>query len=275
MDESGLLRAGMTESEFLVEAIERRDKQKASEILCKGLEKFESVPRRMWKTAGEYFDCLVERFDLAQESYIESIGRDVANERYGEALETIGLKNGEFVKLHDLCMDIIVAIQSYIARTHGEEFLLDTLTSIGVKRKAWYEKMIKLEPENRVLETARALKMHMGHLKIEEDDKKYTFIMNPCGSGGRRWREEKVRARKGHYRTCKIHSLNLGRKGLPAYCSHCILWNTLLPLEWFGFPLWVYDLPRKAEDVCRLYLFKNLRDVPDDYFTGLRKKAKG
>jgi len=63
--------------------------------------------------------------------------------------------------------------------------------------------------------------------------------------------------------------MNLKEKGLSAYCAHCVVWNSLLPIEWFGYPLYVYDLPRKPEDPCKIFIFKDHSKVSNEYFIKL------
>ena len=75
-----------------------------------------------------------------------------------------------------------------------------------------------------------------GRLQIEEDDEKFTFRMNPCGSGQRLWRMGRTRAPDAYGVTEEAHDWAYDRKGFPIYCTHCTFMNEMLPIQWIGLP---------------------------------------
>ncbi len=102
---------------------------------------------------------------------------------------------------------------------------------------------------------------HQGAFRIEEEDDRFTFILDPCGSGGRMFREEMTKDRF-HYGTDlapiarEPHVLTFGRRDFPLYCTHCASGN----LEQFqGKPLiFVVDghAQMRRGMPCRQYLWK-------------------
>jgi hypothetical protein len=60
-----------------------------------------------------------------------------------------------------------------------------------------------------------------GAFTITEDDEKFTFAMNPCGSGQRLWRNGAYEGPNGFGVTDEAHDWSYGRAGFPLYCTHC------------------------------------------------------
>ena len=92
---------------------------------------------------------------------------------------------------------------------------------------------------------------------ITEDDEKFTFAMNPCGSGQRLVRngayeglpDGGVRARP---------TTGPSAQGLPLYCTHCAFMNESLPIQWSGYPLYPSEPPEDySRDPCSWYWYKD------------------
>ena len=81
-----------------------------------------------------------------------------------------------------------------------------------------------------------------GAFEIEEDEEKFTFRMNPCGSGQRLWRNGAYRGPHAMGVTEEAHDWSYGRKGFPLYCTHCSFMNEIQPIEWIGLP----DVPVRS-----------------------------
>ena len=82
-----------------------------------------------------------------------------------------------------------------------------------------------------------------GAFTITEDDEKFTFAMNPCGSGQRLWRNGRYEGPDGFGVTDEAHDWSYGREGFPLYCTHCTFMNELLPIRWIGQPVYPSDPP--------------------------------
>ncbi len=258
----------------LEEALKNREDKELLTKMAQGLAReFVPIHKNLWSTAEDLFHFIDKLFRRSQANAAKAIEDYLEQEKYEKALEILSKKTQEHMFLHDLYLEILTVLESTIAEVFGEDSLYDALRYAGEKKKNWFEETTKLPVDDLVRHTAWILKMHNGNLKIEEDDEKFTFIMNPCGSGGRLWRgETQGVCLKRHYMTIKPHIMNLGQEGLPAYCTHCPVWNSLLPFEWFGNPLWVYDLPTKPEDPCKAYIYKNSEDIPKEYLNLLKEK---
>ena len=76
-----------------------------------------------------------------------------------------------------------------------------------------------------------------GAFTITEDDEKFTFAMNPCGSGQRLWRNGAVRgAERLSASPTRRTTGATGATGFPLYCTHCSFMNEILPIRWIGLP---------------------------------------
>lgn len=117
------------------------------------------------------------------------------------------------------------------------------------------------DDESRVIALAQNWHYHQGAFRIEEEDDRFVFILDPCGSGGRMFREEMAKD-SFHYNTelapieKEAHDITFNRKDFPLYCTHCASGN----IDQFkGKPLiFVVDghAQMRRGMPCRQYLWK-------------------
>jgi len=63
--------------------------------------------------------------------------------------------------------------------------------------------------------------------------------------------------------TDEAHPWSFNREGMPLYCTHRTLMNELLPIKWYGAPLYPLDPPSDYHhDPCRWYWYKDPADIP-------------
>jgi hypothetical protein len=111
---------------------------------------------------------------------------------------------------------------------------------------------------------------HFGRWTIEEDDEKFTFTHDPCGSGGRL---VDMGAYEGPYAYAKIKNaspMTWGEADVPLYCLHCAIANEILPLtvSGEGSQIWVHDTPcpKKPGDKCVHFIYKDPKMIPDRFY---------
>ncbi len=184
----------------------------------------------------------------------------------------------ERILLHDFFADATTALFTWTAENLGEERLYDMFVFCFEQsaRRQVYEVMeadIKRGIEASLLarscwvsHSCGGAGEHGGSFRIAEDDEKFTFIMDPCGSGGRLWRKGRYEPPTSFGVTSKPYAWSFGREGVPYYCVHCAFMNELLPYRRLGFMTWPVDPPRGAGDACSWHLYKDRRAVPRDYF---------
>ena len=106
-----------------------------------------------------------------------------------------------------------------------------------------------------------------GAFTIEEDDEKFTFRMNPCGSGQRLWRNGAYEGENAYPVTIRAHDWSYERAGFPIYCTHCSFMSESLPIKWYGLPRYPSVAPVDFDhDPCVWYWYKDPADIPSHYW---------
>ena len=209
-----------------------------------------------------------ERREMAT-PIVRRITKAIRNGSIDEALELCDELAVERIVLHDLLADITTALVTWIGRKLGETALKDAYTTIfeqSAKRSIYDVLSNRL---NRRIEAALlARSCWIAHscsgagqqpasFRLEEDGEKFTFVLDPCGSGGRLWRMGRYGPDGDFGLTSKAYCWSFNRKNFPYYCVHCAFLNEILPSRQLGYPLWPVDPPAGPEDECRWHLYKN------------------
>lgn len=192
-------------------------------------------------------------------------------------------------QVHDYCVDEIYALLDAVVRLRGEDALPgvwdhlmrdwydDHAARLDVRRQPWPESA-------RQLMTAIVHGFH-GHLSgtdreggmtfVEEDDR-YGFRFDPCGSGGRVIRDDTTGGKPRPAEpfslavTTRPHDWSFGRAGVQAYCVHCCLLNMVMPIDRLGYPTRVIDPPTWPEArtgaPCTWWVYKDPALVPDEVY---------
>src|ERR1700742_4850327 len=178
--------------------------------------------------------------------------------------------------LHDLMVELVAGLITFIQERDGEEAIEDAWRT--TMERSWRNRARKsLEADRRrmvelLAATWRAHSTsgrgpHPASFTIEEDDVKLTFRMNPCGSGQRLWRMGRYEGDGAYGKTRAAHEWSYGRENFPLYCTHCTFMNELLPIEWYGLPLYPSDPPADFDrDPCVWYWYKDPADVPERHW---------
>ena len=161
----------------------------------------------------------------------------------------------EWRYLHDVMAESMTGLVSFIQERFGEDSVAEAWTR--ALSKGWRRDTGKiLERDRREIVDALAAtwRAHSGSgtgpnpgaFTVEEDDEKFTFSMNPCGSGQRLWRNGAYRGENAFGVTIRGHDWSYGRAGYPLYCTHCTFMNESLPINWYGLPLYPSGLRRTS-----------------------------
>ena len=111
---------------------------------------------------------------------------------------------------------------------------------------------------------------HDAVLNVREDEEKYVLTLEHCKTGGAMIdaHGDKLASNR------EPHQWSLGRKGMFAYCVSCPLRWEVDWLREHGYPLIIFDPPEKPGDPCIQTLYKDPRDVPDEYFARMGAERK-
>lgn len=133
----------------------------------------------------------------------------------------------EWRPYHDLMVEYAACTQSLVYREKGAEyldgFLKETYDSAF---KMFYPIYDMLDDISLLRLFVRVWHYHQATFQVEEQENRFAFILDPCGSGGRMYRAEmhKGRFRYGEGIPCLMKEpadINFNRKDFPIYCTHC------------------------------------------------------
>ncbi len=184
-------------------------------------------------------------------------------------------------QIHDLLVNTVAGLFSYIYDKLGEDFAVDAIRTV-MGRNCVSPELIALRKQG--LKEWVKWCVDMGrqhsndpHLLVKEDDEKITFTFK-CGSGGKLIENGAYEGPQGHRRLQKAGPQTWGETDVPIYCSHCSWVSEILPIEigGQGSQLWVHasPFPRNPGDPCIHHIYKNPEDIPEKYYKrlGMTKK---
>ena len=181
----------------------------------------------------------------------------------------------EFLVPHDLYRDWLTDILSEIGRQFGDEKLHEImLKTVGNYMKPLGD-LFKKGFRECVEATAAIWRGHFSEFELKEDDEKVTFILNPCGSGGRQIRDGRYGPPLNLLRVEKPQVMTGQSKNCPVYCAHCIsMTEAMLDQEMdFVYVVEVEDGKKNPEHLFHIY--KDPSKVPERIYKNLRRKKQG
>ena len=179
--------------------------------------------------------------------------------------------------IHDLYLHWITALLSHIYDTSGEDAAVKavqlTVRDFSLPLLKAKTAMIKEKGMRAWIETIvdiwRQHSMYPG-MTLEEDDEKFIFTLNPCGSGGRLINMGAYEGPFGYRKLKKAGPHTWGEEDLPIYCAHCPMVHEIFPLAegGEGSQFWVHasPFPKKPGDPCIHHVYKDPKKIPDRYY---------
>ncbi len=183
-----------------------------------------------------------------------------------QAIELVEHMAKESAYTEGLLVKMLDIVLSYLAEEAGEEAVARALR----RRTEFTLPGLLAEIKTPEDSLVRVTTFHRGHgstMSIKEDNEKYIFTLDPCGTMGRLWRSGPVGTTK------KAYPWSWNRTGVPYYCAHCCLQSEIMPVEARGYPIGIHESPRSPQDPCIRYFYKKPELIPEKYFTriGMRK----
>ncbi len=180
----------------------------------------------------------------------------------------------EFKHLHDGYFFWVTGLQSYIYRKLGIDAVEEAERQAhGIEAKVVFLPPEKTDFRSRVEHMAGGLRGHLQPITIKEDDEKVTITMEPCGSGERLI---KMRGYElGLARVKEPHRITWGQKNFPMYCVHCPVME-MMDIENTGdFATAHFISDPIGKEHCQFVLYKNNKDIPEDFYKRIGKKKPG
>lgn len=108
-----------------------------------------------------------------------------------------------------------------------DEMLAETYEPAFV---AGFPRYATLDDEGLAREIARTWNYHCADFRLEEEDDRFVFVLDPCGSGGRlfrgaMWRDMYQYGRPLSPLIAEPHPIDFMRHDAPSYCTHCAASN--------------------------------------------------
>jgi len=163
--------------------------------------------------------------------------------------------------LHDFLNLWVTLLESIMHRRCGVEYVNDLVggTYIPMWQES-YKLYGGLDDRTILRMLAHTWYYHQATFQVEEEEDRFKFTLDPCGSGGRLFRgemgEDTPRYGNGLSLVDSPHLCTFFRKGFPVYCTHCALSN----LDQFqGKPrIFVVDghVMKDPQSPCIQYLYK-------------------
>ena len=170
-------------------------------------------------------------------------------------------------QVHDYERDWISALLSWAYRQHGLEGLERALRHCSeLLWMPWMLEDITHPPEQRVRDWARLLKGNFTTMQIEEDEEKFTFIQDPCGSCARQHRDGRYEGPAALATIKEKHPLSFMHGDVTAYRTHIAVMHFIMPIERIGAPWPAIECPFTKDEPCRLVLYKNPRRAAPEHY---------
>jgi len=176
----------------------------------------------------------------------------------------------ESLQMHDMYVDWVAGLMDHIYKNYGENALYEALREWRMRQPHVDVRDVNFKA--RVKGLVHALKGHLMPMKVEEDDEKVSITMQPCGSGQRLVEKGSYRPPCNFTMIQKPHLMTWGMTDFPVYCAHEPVIERV-SIEQLGYLTQVAVPAEKVGDkACTFCVYKNVDDIPEKFYTRVRKQ---
>lgn len=178
--------------------------------------------------------------------------------------------HGHALKIHDGMMSRVNAMLSIFYREYGDQALQALLQE--VMNPSAMDPDGSLPFKEKVEKLIFFTRLHLLPFTVSEDDEKMTFMPDPCPSGARLIQQGHYDPPRNGARVAEASALTYQQKDFPIYCCHEPAME-MSSLKATGVPVFIVD-PSEQLGVtpCKVYVYKNVSDIPAQYFERLGLK---
>jgi hypothetical protein len=216
--------------------------------------------------------------------------------RAAEALALLDDVKESWRRIHDRDVDHVYGLMNEIVARFGEKTLEEMWeeTVGGLFRMRYAKFDIDVLPWSESVGTNlylafEAMRGHLvgpgrdGTMEFEEDEDRYTFRFDPCGSGGHLVRGDdevegtppRMEPPYGWAVLQEEHDFGWNTKGVCLYCTNCCVVMQQKPMEAFGYPVRVVEpptYPATAHVKCTWHVYKDPAKVPARYYESVGRQ---
>ena len=193
-------------------------------------------------------------------------------EQVEEAKELLRSMQEESKECHDVMVDYVWTLLTFIGKTYGEKEVQKALHFRHQVQQTVSERMLTMTTEDAVRFKAMIHRGHHSNFFITEEPDRFVMKMDPCNTGGRMLRDGLDKPPVGLLRTEKAYPWTWGKKNISYYCAHCAMHSIQSMEKGAPHPTWVYEPPDDPNEPCFQYCYKRTEDVPKEYFEQIGKK---
>jgi hypothetical protein len=214
------------------------------------------------------------------------------------ASELVERFRSAWVTVHDRFCDMVCALFSLAAGELGESVvgamwddaigdMYPTRDEYGTDRRPWAESVELL-----LADAALSLRGHLsgpgrtGEVSLHEEEDRWVFRFEPCGSGGRTLRDDanadgaaRVGPPFGFRVTTQEHDWAWRTKGVCLYCAHCCQLQERASITRLGYPVRVVEPPvwgtAEPREYCTWSVYKDPQLVPDEAYRRVGETKPG
>ena len=199
----------------------------------------------------------------------ELIARALKRKDWETAADLAREARTENVWAHDGFRNAVARTLDVIYRTFGqgatEELGYAAMEDNFLAMQRMYDGM---DIREQVQTAAAGWHWHMTRFRLTEDAEKVTFLLEPCGSGGRLINEGAYYGTGARPLTLMAQgsSATFGEDEFPIYCNHCSeLTRIGLGIGAYGFLMEGWTKAHRY-GACRQHAFKRLSAVPEEFY---------
>ncbi len=200
---------------------------------------------------------------------VEKVLRALDKGDLEEAKKCVLTMEKESKHSHDLMVNFIWILLTYIGDHYGDEEVLKALRFRHSVQDQVAERMLGMSPEDAVRFKTMIHRAHHSRMEVTEEKDRYVLKLDPCNTGGRMLREGLKLGK-----TKKGIPESWGKANVSYYCAHCGLHSIIGVEKGASHPTWVYQPPANPQEPCYQYCYKRTEDMPEKFFDelGLKKK---
>jgi hypothetical protein len=217
-----------------------------------------------------------DRLAILSKPTFERIGEAIKAGDFEMAKALCRLKSTEHVPVHDGYMHWVSGMLSFIYERYGPEKLNSSLAfTQSTMWEPLFDHFENLDLKTKVKNICSLWHWHCTTFQLTEDDEKFTFRLDPCGSGMRLERAGAYEGPGAYVKVKESHPMTFMQQDFSVYSTHCAVNNRVQLAR--GLPLFIVEgwTPDRKNGVCIQHTYKTLRAVPDEQFhrIGLRRET--